>query len=192
MAYLSKEQYAYRRESAARRMAANKDNCDTLTEEQHDALAYVCQARHELHDKYRAAYFTEYGDHDKWWGGVLDNPFTGEMGAINQALVDAGLPAIEGLSMPEDLPNDCYREYMTVAEALEEAGIEYPEDLFDEDGDVDYSHEEANRVMNELLYYHLSQVADAAEKINAKIERYLRGIDEEHGTNYEPTGALRV
>lgn len=46
--YLPKEAYDRKREWAAKRMAKNKE-IDTLTEEQHDVLADLCEIRHEFH-----------------------------------------------------------------------------------------------------------------------------------------------
>jgi hypothetical protein len=50
MAYLSKDQYSRRNENAAIRMQSNK-SINSLTEEQHDALAFLCSARHNLHSQ---------------------------------------------------------------------------------------------------------------------------------------------
>ncbi|MFA5068076.1 MAG: hypothetical protein WC466_08610 [Candidatus Izemoplasmatales bacterium] len=47
-AYHSKDVYDKKREYAARKMAKNKD-IDTMTDEQHDAVANLCSIRHELH-----------------------------------------------------------------------------------------------------------------------------------------------
>ena len=48
MAKLNKEEYSRRNENAARRMAANS-KISTLTQDQNNALANICKARHELH-----------------------------------------------------------------------------------------------------------------------------------------------
>jgi hypothetical protein len=88
MAYLTKDQYEYRRESAARRAAENK-KIETLTEEQHDLIAEVARMRHEIHCNADSMYNCESADYDKWqW---IDNGSEG----INDRLSAAGLPKIQ-------------------------------------------------------------------------------------------------
>jgi hypothetical protein len=48
MAHLTKTQYFLRNENAAKRMQENA-KVETLTELQHDALANLCTARHNIH-----------------------------------------------------------------------------------------------------------------------------------------------
>lgn len=51
MAYLSKEQYEYRREAAAARNAKNENIAveNGMTEQQADLISRLCSLRHELH-----------------------------------------------------------------------------------------------------------------------------------------------
>jgi hypothetical protein len=88
MAYLNKDQYDYRRETAARRAADNKQ-ITTLTDEQHDLIAEVARMRHEIHCSVDSMYNCESVDYNKWqW---IDNGSEG----INDRLSDAGLPKIQ-------------------------------------------------------------------------------------------------
>lgn len=66
MAYLSKEQYERRNENAWERMAENAEN-KALSEEQHEALAFMCQIRHEIHClDVESLFNSESSDFDKW------------------------------------------------------------------------------------------------------------------------------
>lgn len=55
MGSVSKEGYERKREWAARRMAENAE-IESLTEEQHEYLAKLCNFRHELHTSWRSAF----------------------------------------------------------------------------------------------------------------------------------------
>ena len=59
MAYLSKEQYAYRRESAARRNINNMEIAveNGMTEEQAELIYELCSTRHELHTSGNSKYY---------------------------------------------------------------------------------------------------------------------------------------
>lgn len=166
MSYLTQAQYYYRRESAAQTMTANRESCDTLTEEQHDALAEVCRMRHELHGDSRSLYASESSNHDRWiaWLGCDESD---ENGKINDVLVSAGLPRISAIAVPCDIPCD---------------GYEADEDEVDEDGCI----------TDEALSARLADVGRFAESVNTRIEKYLKEIDTVHGTSYCPSGALRV
>jgi hypothetical protein len=183
MAYLTQEAYDRKREYAARRMEDNRE-IETLTEEQHDALSKVCEDRHRLHGHgmSEAIYCTEHPNNRDWYE-IIDDPYTGERGAINTVLEEARLPIIENLELP-DCPDDQWREYQTVEEAGEELEVER------EDGEDDDDYE--SKVSDAHYQYGVSKCHDIAESINAKIEDYLRSIDDEHGTHYCPSGATRI
>lgn len=70
----------------------------TLTEKQHDALEFLCSARHELHNDEKAFFLTDdpkYKDFEHLLG-VNGN------GIINRMLIDVGLPQI-------DYPTDIFK-----------------------------------------------------------------------------------
>lgn len=121
MAYLTKQQYDYRRESAANRMEKNKDACNTLTEEQHEALARLCSARHDFHSNIDTCVKGE------------DSTYTDELINANADLVASGLPAIKGV--PASFED--YIDIDTIALLYQLGGI--PED--DEEREEWYSTE---------------------------------------------------
>lgn len=143
---------------AARIERENMECCHTLTEEQHLAIHYLRGIRHHMHVD---------GAKDAWggndWmykavGGIMEG-----MGNINEKLQDAELPAIELLTF-----DDC---------ANKEALSEIPE-CYIEDGE---SYDDA--------YFRLySEICDIVNENDRRIRRYLKKIDEEHGTTYCPTG----
>lgn len=92
MSKINKEGYERKAEWADRRMEDNK-SVDTLTEDQHEVLASVCSKRHTLHGHRMAEglYFLGRTSSDVW-NSYLDSPFTGNIGLINQNLIDSGLP----------------------------------------------------------------------------------------------------
>jgi len=85
---------------------------------------------------------------------------------INELLRNAGLPAIkfpDATNCPSDADWDM------------------------ELNQSDYSDDEWEDMMDDAHH----EALNFAEKINTIIEDYLKKIDEKHGTNYAPTGALR-
>jgi hypothetical protein len=154
MAYLTKEQYNYRRESAAQRMADNAE-IETLTPEQHETLAYICKMRHELHCNPTGIFYTGGADYDRLVELVSD--YTGTENNFMRIASEAGLPPLH-IELYDEYDNDSAGEW-------------------DEDFKIDEAEQEC------IAY---------VERLNTTIETWLRAIDEEHGTNYAPTGALRV
>lgn len=133
MAYLTKEQYAYRRESAAKKMMENATIAQEkgMTEEQTDILEELCSFRHDFHCNMSKL--------------VNDNTDTfEELLRIRKELVKSGLPKL-------DIGK------------------------FDEWYEKTYS-----RIYDEL------------SELHKMIEDYLSSIDKKYGTNYCPTGALRI
>lgn len=57
---------------------------------------------------------------------------------------------------------------------------EYSEIEFDEEKRLEWIEKHSNRIYDEL------------EELHKKMERHLEKIDEEYGTKYAPTGALRI
>jgi|WetSurMetagenome_2_1015567.scaffolds.fasta_scaffold00534_27 hypothetical protein len=69
MAYLTKSQYDYRRESAAHRNAENK-KIKTITDMQHDLLAEIAEMRHKIHSSRDSMY---YNDNNRYWNWLNDS-----------------------------------------------------------------------------------------------------------------------
>lgn len=169
MSYLNRDQYEARARSAANRMYENSQ-IQTLTTDQHIALATVCSIRHEMHSNNQSSmYYTEHGKYRSWI--ELSN-------TINKLLTDAGLEKISGLEISEDQPSD-QDTYMYDNDQLAEL-CDYDGDMSDEDSIRDAYHA-----------YGIAMAHQRSESINTTIESYLRDIDDKHGTSYCPTGALR-
>lgn len=89
MAYLSKEAYERKQAYADKRMRENK-KVETLTEEQHETLAWICSIRHEIHsgNMERHLFCSQSADYEKWEyidTVVYDNP-------IHTAIYESKLP----------------------------------------------------------------------------------------------------
>ncbi|MDE2015980.1 MAG: hypothetical protein KGJ89_05470 [Patescibacteria group bacterium] len=129
----------------------------------------------------KALYYSEFSE-AQTWRDLLDNPFVGEPGRINANLEKAGLPTIDELELDEDLPDDQWSDCLTLDEAAEECGFEY-------EGEAEDHEDEISRAYAD---YGVELCGKFQEKINTIIEDYLRQIDQEHGTDYCPSGDLRV
>lgn len=86
MGYLSKEEYERKRAYAERKMKQNS-LIESLTEDQHEALADLCRIRHEIHSNPKGFFNIE----SKVW----DYIDYGDGGIINTILENAGLEPIE-------------------------------------------------------------------------------------------------
>ena len=63
------EMFEGKRRYAERRNLENS-KIDTLSEEQHDALAWLCMIRHDMHVSKDSFFLSESADHEKYWGYV--------------------------------------------------------------------------------------------------------------------------
>lgn len=98
MGYLSKEVYERKRAYAGRKMAQNS-RIESLTEDQHEALATLCRIRHEIHTNPKAFFNNE----SNVWS-YIDDGCGG--GIINTNLENAGLEPIEFNVDPACYPTD--------------------------------------------------------------------------------------
>ena len=164
MGYVDKDGYDRKREYAARRNAKNAE-IESLTEEQHEALAEVCRIRHELHTHQKSIFNCGSSEYCEMWDYMDDDC---DM-SINATLKNAGLAPISLPIDPIEAPNDS--DWFTI---------------MDEDDRAQYAdYDEWYAETFDKLCYSLNEVNNA-------IEAYLRNIDNEHGTNYCPTGATRI
>lgn len=131
MAYLNKEAYFYKNEWAAKHQAEQKENCNTLTEEQHDVIAWLCGVRHFIHTHMDAYYNSEHSDHDKVYNYIYDDSC-----GINAELARVGLStiqwAVDGLDTISDFD---YYEGLTDyedSEAASEAAYDQISTLHDQ------------------------------------------------------------
>lgn len=163
MAYLSKGQYNYRRESAARRNAENEQIAieNGMSEEQAELISKLCSLRHEMHMNMDAIVK---GD-DK--ASEIMQDFV----ALEGQMQDAGLTDFnvsDSLSELDDM-NGLIYEY----------GEDVPQD-HDSKEFQDWYDDEYQRIYDDLSSIHDS------------IESYLSSIDKKYKTSFCPTGALRV
>jgi hypothetical protein len=173
MSYFAKDVYDGKAEFAARRMAENA-KVKSLTPEQHEALAYLCSIRHEIHSA---------GVADMWNDQcVLFDLIHAEM-RLND--LDLNCPYFyDEDGTTEDgylVTSDDYSDHDS--DEWQEAHDDCIDDVDGEDDpDLDYY----------ILDYMQNKLGDQLEAMNRRIERYLRRIDEKYGTDYEPSGASRI
>ena len=177
MANLKKEAYERKKLYAEKRNRENS-TVETLTEEQHNTLAWLCEIRHNIHVSGDAMFNTESSEYSYW--DYLD--MNGERGEINNALGEVELPLIEWNGLGEDTPNSSDYTYVLT----EEDRIEWENKA--EAANLPYGGYTLWIEEGEEYQYFLED----KEKINDIIEKYLRNIDRQHGTNYCPTGLTRL
>jgi hypothetical protein len=154
MAKISKEGYEAKERYAQKRMEENA-KIETLTEEQHNVLSWLCKVRHIIHTNQKSFFVTESTISSEIYQYIDEE--------INYKLESCKLPKIQ-----------------------------WSVDSFDLVTDFDYyelnEEERTTEAYNKLL----EQCIDQLELINSDIEKYLKTIDNEHKTNYCPTGASRI
>lgn len=163
MAYLNKEQYAYRREAAARRAADNEAIAveHGMTEEQAELISRLCSLRHELHSNM---------DEVTKGDGNLD--IKGRLVELAREIDEAGLPQVPCIPIAEG----DYIDIDSIDDLLEYG--EWPESGTDE--------------WQEKYDDEYFRIHDELSDLNNEIEKYLAGIDKQYGTKWCPTGALRI
>ena len=181
MGVLDKQAYEGKREWAARRAAGNRENCSTLTEEQHDVLEWICTIRHDMHTSKESI-----------WDGNLEalRPFDNSCGIpeIESRIKEAGLPEFcMGFDYVELVTADDYHNVISDSERdkweekAEEYNSSHPDGMW---------HCGASMWKEESGEY--EKFLNDLEFLNESIEKYLKTIDEKHGTNYAPTGYTRI
>lgn len=163
MSYLTKEQYAYRRESAARCAADNEAIAmeHGMPEKQAELISELCSMRHELHTNM-----------DSVTKSDADIRIKSRLVKLSSKIVAAGLPQVPCIPIAEG----DYIDIDDIDELLEtdewpESGTQEWQDKYDD---------EYARIYGEL------------EQLNKDIEAYLADIDKQYGTSWCPTGALRI
>lgn len=167
----AKEEYVMKRNYL------NMINCDTLTYEQHIALATLAGARHELHTH-----------SERLFSQCYERTVVNEFDPSNEhnqstQLEEVGLPELECILDQERIDFPSYADWDLVMDNSERE--EY-EERAEEDGYPDgYS-----------LWLEVSGTFESwmelCEKQNSIVEEYLARIDAEHGTHYAPTGYARM
>ena len=163
MAYLKKEQYEYRRESAARRAAENEEIAveHGMTEEQAELISELCRLRHELHTNMDAVTINDSNLNIKK-----------ELVGIARQIDESGLPQVPCIPIAEgDYIDIDDIDELFECEKWPDSGTQEWQDKYDD---------EYHRIYGEL------------EQLNKDIEAYLADIDKQYGTHWCPTGALRI
>lgn len=163
MGTMTKNQYEQRKENAAKRMFDNK-KINTLSEQQHEDLARICSMRHELHSKEGALWYSEGSDFNKFNRWVIGD----EDDSFYELFKNVGINAEELRIDPCDLPDD--------------------DSLPTELGYPDTDEEEYQDAYEEAF----AECLEFESVYNRMIESRLRQIDQNHGTNYCPTGMTRL
>lgn len=159
-----------------------------LTEEQISAIENICRLRHEIHTtSWEDVYNSESPEHD-----TVDDALI----AINELIFANNLPSL-------DIDEYTYNGDWVLDLDWYENGEVQPE----------YYGKARNKIDNGFVlgqggYFPINTIDDLAlnlwlehvcevnsaiiEKINDKIEKWLRAIDEQYGTHYAPTGNQRL
>jgi hypothetical protein len=162
MAYLNKDQYDYRRESAAKRGADSSEVAvnNGMTEEQAELIVELCSLRHEFHCNIGRMGISDNTD-------IKDNLIR-----INGKIKESGIDYMKFI--PTDKSD--YIDIDTI-DLLIEIGEDIPEDDIERG---EWREKELERIYEELYVLH------------DKIESYIKDIDKKYNTNFAPTGALRI
>lgn len=177
MGYYTKEIYEKKQKYAEVLRMRDKMECETLTVQQHEALARLCSFRHNFHSTKEQDFF--YSE----CSNILDEISFND---INEMLELALLPPID---FPDtmDLPTDT--DYY---EVLNENDRQEWEDKADIINSTKTKHSFYHTGCS--LYYEEAAgiILNFKEGVNEAIEKYLGKIDLEHGTHYCPTGLGRL
>lgn len=171
--------YEGKREWAEKRKLKNAA-IETLTEEQHNVLYWLCSIRHELHVKRDDVFHNN--------SNALA-PFDNSCGEceVNSRLKTAGLKPIdlqfEYVDCPIVSDFDCLSsdEQEEWEEKAEQCNAENPTGMW---------HNAISMWIQESWEY--KEFMQKTEELNDKIEEYLKEIDEKHGTDYCPSGYTRL
>lgn len=165
---LLKKELERRKEWAAYHHNKMKEEHDSLTDEQHDALSELCSLRHTIHTASEKLFSTE---SQEW--EALEKFLPDEPDNIFDKFREVGIPLDFSPIDPVTLPNsDDYYYVLTETEKEE----------WEEKGGYDAWREESG-VFDEF--------SERMEELNENIEKFLRKIDAEHGTKYAPSGKYR-
>lgn len=162
MAYLNKQQYEYRRESAAARNLNNEKIAveHGMSEEQAELISELCAIRHEFHCNM-----------DSLVKGGDNNSIVDEIETIEEEINESGLPQLNVSLRLLDIDD--------IDGLIYEYGDNVPED---------HDSQEFHDWYDDNYYRIYSELAE----INKNIEKYLDNIDSQYGTHWCPTGKLRM
>ena len=179
MAYLDKEIYEKKQAFAENRNKKNAE-IETLTEDQHDTLSWICAVRHELHCNQDDVFNSESSYYSKFCD------IFGDDGTISKRLNECNLPNIE-LTDISDIPTS--DDYYEILNENERSEWEDKAELYNETAKGMY-HTGSSLWKEQSDSY--NDCIALLESLNKSIENYLAKIDKIHGTQYCPTGASRI
>ena len=163
MAHISKKQYEYRKEAAAKRSATNEEIAvkHGMTEHQAQLISRLCSLRHELHTNMGQVTIND--------SNIQIKP---QLVDLAREIDEAELPQVPCIPIADG----DYIDIDDIDELFESVkwptyGTQEWQDKYDA---------EYTRIYGEL------------EQLNKEIEEYLAEIDKEFGTSWCPTGSLRV
>lgn len=167
MAFLTKEQYDYRRKSAEARNLNNEEIAvnNGMTEEQAELISELASIRHEMHCNIDSLVYD--GSYDR----IGKN-----LALTNDKIKESGLPPVCGLNDVAEVLADDYA-YIDI----DDFNLLYELKLFPDDND-----ERDQKIEEEY-----ERIYDEWSQLNNNIEKYLSEIDKKYGTHWCPTGALR-
>jgi len=116
MGLISKEGYEAKERYAQKRMEENA-KIETLTEEQHNALAWLCAVRHEMHTNKKAFFNSENANNSKFYEYIDTR--------INEVLSGCELPCISWTISTFDIVSDI--DYYELLDADEQTDDKYDE-----------------------------------------------------------------
>lgn len=119
MGIISRDGYDRKREYAARKMEENR-LIETLNEEQHDVLSWLCSLRHEMHTNQHSLFLNESAEFSLWKDYELIYSKLTACGLPEIKLIDsASIPCDADSEFDEDFNYDeAYEEYMGIIEDI--------------------------------------------------------------------------
>lgn len=168
MAYFTKDEYAAKREWAARHQEAQRDTATAhgMTEGQFEFVCNVCKTRHDFHSNATDALtHSESTDYERW-SGFATNGYGGEDDA--EMVESIGCGEVFTPADAADLPSDFdWYEVFGDDEKAEYGEVEdYMDDAFCRNGQT-------------------------VDRIDSEITAWLQRVDEKYGTQFAPTGKAR-
>ena len=167
MSILSKDAYYNRQQYANKKNMQNSEIAieNGMTEEQAEVITDLCRIRHYLHcnsDKLFHSYGSEY------WT-IID-------------YIDGGISDIlKGVKLPNKGMSWNYENLLQEHD--------YDDDITEEDYEDERDYEDARTKAYQEAY---KACHDFMVKVNKDIELYLRNIDKQYKTKFEPTGSTRL
>lgn len=169
-----------KREWAVKRMLKNAE-IKTLTEEQHDVLSWLCTIRHEFHMKKEEIWLDNSNIINMFDDGCSEEC------EINRKLKEVGLTTIDFefsiCNFPTVSDFECLSD-------KEKSMWEDKAEQYNKENPDGWYHSALTVWKEESWEY--EDCIDILENLNNKIEKYLKEIDEKHGTDYCPSGYTRL